>query len=501
MANNSIASLKELPFSCRSYSDKLAIKHLQPPRPNLSIKQVCKKAGKTYFRGFSRNWYLRKTWLAGCEVTNALFCYPCLLIRPGTNTDAAWTTTGVADMHHLSERVRKHEASKTHIDSCTKLSAFGRDDIAKQLNARYRTAARRHNEEVSKNRCILSRLIDSVKFCSAFELASPLRSTHESEGPSGPWMPGLVDIATSLDGLFDEHLRMAAALKDKSKPMQNELLECMASVIRERIVEEVKSARFVAVQVDETTDVSARAQLVLLLRYIDGNDAVQERLFEFVPIAHTLPDSLADAVLKTLDKVFTDDDKCKLIAQAYDGASGVRGQRGDVQRRVRQDYRNAHYLHCYAHQLNVIMLQAASHIPAVRVFVSDLVGISKFFTSCPKRTAVLDQIVARKLATPSSRSWNFHSRMVGTVFEEQDYLVECFEAIRADSSLDSTTVREASSFLRMLQDEDFHFFLWLFYQIMHHVDKLHQQLQSRDTDTVFIEQALQSFTSSLQAIR
>lgn len=141
---------------------------------------------------------------------------------------------------------------------------------------------------------------------------------------------------------------------------------------------------------------------------------------------------------------------------------------------------------------------AASRLshPSSESVVSDLDGISNFFTRSPKRTAILDQIVARK---PSSKGWNFHSRIVGTVFENQDYLVECFEAIRADSLFNSTTVREASGFLRMLQDEDFHFFLWMFYQIMHHVDKL--QLQSRDIDTVFIEQALQSFTSSVQAVR
>lgn len=238
-----------------------------------------------------------------------------------------------------------------------------------------------------------------------------------------------------------------------------------------------------------------------MLKYIDGNDAVQERLFEFAPIVTTASNSIADVVLKTLDRIFTGDDKRKLIVQAYDGASVMRGQTGEVQRRVRQEYQNAHYLHCYAHQLSVIMLQAASRIPAVRVFVTDLDGISNFFTSSPKRKALLDQIVARRLGTPSSKSWDFHSRIVGTVFEEQDYLVECFETIRADSLFDSTTVREASGFLRMLHDEDFHFFLWLFYQIMHPVDRLYQQLQSSDIDVDLIEQALQSFTSSVQAIR
>lgn len=72
---------------------------------------------------------------------------------------------------------------------------------------------------------------------------------------------GLVDLVASLDKVFEEHLRTAAVFKGTSKTVQNELLDCMASVIRERIVEEVKSARFVAIQPDETTDVSTQTRL------------------------------------------------------------------------------------------------------------------------------------------------------------------------------------------------------------------------------------------------
>ena len=82
--SNSIISFRELPFSRRSNQEKLAVKELGPPRPNLNIKQISKKGGKSYTRGFSRCWYERKNWLAGCEVANGLFCYPCVLIHPVT---------------------------------------------------------------------------------------------------------------------------------------------------------------------------------------------------------------------------------------------------------------------------------------------------------------------------------------------------------------------------------------------------------------------------------
>ena len=386
------------------------------------------------------------------------------------------------------------------MDSCLKLSAFGSVNIATQLDDGYRLALRRHNDEVGKNRHILGRLIDGVKFCGVFELA--LRGRDESEGSSNPGIfRGLVQLIASLDEVFEEHLKTATVFKGTSKTVQNELLDCMAAVIRARITEEVKSASFVAIQADETTDVSTQTQMVMVLRYIDGSHAVQERFFEFVPLSSSTADSIATAIMERLNSLFTEEERGKLIAQAYDGANVMRGEKAGVQQKVREHYKNAHYLHCYAHQLNLIMQQATSQVPAVRVFFSDLNGISSFFSRSPKRTTILDQVVARRLPRASATRWNFNSRVVNTVYENLDDLIECFEAIRTDGSFDCTTVREASGYLRMLQDDDFKFFLHLFHQIMPQVDIMYQQLQKKDIDAVFIKRALQSFTSSVQAIR
>lgn len=83
----------------------------------------------------------------------------------------------------------------------------------------------------------------------------------------------------------------------------------MLSVIRARIMEEVKLARFVAVEADETTDISTQTQLVLVLRYIDRNHAVQERFFEFVPIMDATADSIVSVILERLNTLFTDEDE------------------------------------------------------------------------------------------------------------------------------------------------------------------------------------------------
>ena len=89
-----------------------------------------------------------------------------------------------------------------------------------------------------------------------------------------------------------------------------------------------------------------------------------------------------------------------------------------------------------------------------------------FFPRSSKRTAVLDKLVAHRLSRAPSTRWNFHSRAVNTIFEHKDNLLKCFRTIRENGEFDATTVREAGGFERMLEDEDFSFFLAFFHKIM-----------------------------------
>ena len=111
------------------------MKELGPDQTDIVIKQQDSEKGKPYVRGLSRSWYTRQAWLAECSHANALFCFPCLVFK----TDAAWTTTGVRDMKHLSEKVRKHENTRAHMDNAMKLATLGRVNIAMQLDDGQRT--------------------------------------------------------------------------------------------------------------------------------------------------------------------------------------------------------------------------------------------------------------------------------------------------------------------------------------------------------------------------
>lgn len=55
-----------------------------------------------------------------------------------------------------------------------------------------------------------------------------------------------------------------------------------------------------------------------------------------------------------------------------------------------ENFRNAHYVLCYAQQFNNLFEQAASNIIRVRIFFANLNGITAFIFQSPNRRATLE---------------------------------------------------------------------------------------------------------------
>uniref|UniRef100_H3A7F9 TTF-type domain-containing protein n=1 Tax=Latimeria chalumnae TaxID=7897 RepID=H3A7F9_LATCH len=444
-----VEQLLTKPFLGLNYQEKLEVKRLGPHQPDLKLEQSLKD-------GITTAWYEKKKWLCGSASRKSLFCFPCLLF----GGEVAWTQTGANDLKHLSDKIQKHELCKCHLDNSIKLATFGSVNIATQLDESYHLGIRKHNEEVDKNRYILSKLIDCEQFCGAFELA--LRGHDETESSLNPRMfRDLVDLVSSIDNEMEKHVKTATVLKGTSKTIQNELLD----VTRDFIIQQLRSTEYVTIQADDTIDVSTKHQSVLVYRYIDGNSKIVERFYGFTHLKESCAESIATALLDQLNIVFPEHcEKQKLITQSYNGTSVMHGESGRVQRNVRDRYPNVHYAYCYAHQLNLIMKQ----------------GFPAFFSRSPKRTEVLDATVARRLPSRAAARWNFNIRSDKTIEHSTDF--------------ESTTIREARGIIRMLED------IFFSYDIMPHIDVLYSQLQKRDIDTVCVERVTTKFVSSINKV-
>lgn len=480
---------------CRySYEEKIALKERGRPLPDLSIDTVAVSRGKTYTRKFSKEIYTRNIWICGCNKKNAMYCFPCLLF----NGDRAWTDVGVTDLVHLGDKIKKHSNSKTHLHNAIELALLGTTDIRSQLSSAYWKNVQKHNENVTKNRYVLSKIINCIKFCGAFELA--LRGHDESDTSQNPGIfRGLINFAAELDSTLSEHLNKASVFKGTSKEIQNELLDCILEVCHEEINKEVKKASFLAVMADETTDVTSKTQLVVILRYIRDDGEPIERFWTYLNPKKCDAETLSTNILSIIDPLIENSPN-KLIAQSYDGAAVMSGQHAGVQAKIKQKYPFAHFVHCYAHQLNLIMSKAASVNAQVRVFFGNLQDIPGFFSNSPQRVEVLNKIVSRKIPHGSTTRWNFNIRTINVVFENRESLIECMEEI-VENFTQTTVCSAANSIRRTLQDPVFVFWLTFFHHVMPHVDILFNQLQKRKTDPTEVKHNLNKFEESIVHIR
>ncbi|XP_055018970.1 52 kDa repressor of the inhibitor of the protein kinase-like isoform X2 [Boleophthalmus pectinirostris] len=492
LRENSVSSLLRRPFAKRLSEGQKRVIELGPDQPDLCLKQKNGDRGRTYVRGFSRNAYEKRRWLMGCDVKNAFFCFPCLLFNC-TGTETKWTSTGISDLRHLSEKCKRHENCVSHVDNCFRLSVFGRANIAVQLNEAYRDSIRNHNKEVTKNRHILSRIIDRIKLCGAFELDACGQNESESSSIPGIFQ-NLVDFVSSPDAVLKEQPDNSTVVNGMSRTFQNELLDCMLSVTRDEILSQIKDCGFISIQVDETRDMSNQSHLVLVLRYVDKTHQVYERFYSFIPLQNATAESIAVALEEQLTTVLPENQKDKLISQSYDGAHvlGVHG-------RIQKQYPNAHYIHCYTHQLSSITRQATAYIPKACVFFSDLDRFELFFATSPECTCVLTELVLQRLQTSDRIRWDFPA--VNTVFEHKQDLIQCFEKIKDSEDFDAATKQEAAAMLILLENPDFIFFLELFHQILPFVDALNTKLQKKDIDCVYVKSSIDQFQEDLEKIR
>jgi hypothetical protein len=271
----------------------------------------------------------------------------------------------------------------------------------------------------------------------------------------------------------------------------------MLKVCREKIKEELNEIKFVALMADETSDVSEHLQMVTVYRYeMDGN--VHERFWGFFnPEGQSAADIL-DCILTELNGTFSGDSN-KIIAQTFDGAAVMLASVNGVQSKIKECFPLAHYVHCYAYQLNLIMERAASQNRSARVFFCSLSAFPTFSSRSPHRVSVLDKVATRRITSGSATRWNFKSRTVNAVYENQDALVECFSEL--EKSLSNKTLQEARELRHNLEDGEFVFWLRLFHRLMPHVDILYNQIQARKVDAVKVKNAVTEFISAIDKIR
>lgn len=473
-------------FDKYTYEEKLELKKQGRPMPDINIEVSGVSRGRTYKRRCNRVViYSKNDWICACNRKNALFCFPCLLYGGET----LWTETGVTGLMHLSERMKTHERSRRHITNAMELALLGSGGLISQLDS---NSEHQTSEDMIKQKYVLSKILDSIKACTAFDLSLRGLDKASTSQYSGLYQ-GLINFSSALDGVITGQLKNTSVLRGTPRDIQNDILDCILEVCQEEIIKEINKAMFLAIIVDDTTDVSEVQQLAVVFRYT-RNDKPVERFWKYISHAKFDARSVTAEILKDLDPLL-ESNTFKLISQSYNGTVILSDRMTGVQALIKEKYLTAHFMHCYAHDVNMVLSKVTSENTQLRIFFGKLQEFSAFFGMSPEYLEVLNTIVKRNQPNSGEINVNFNSDLISVLYENRHSFIECMEEIVEQYSHEKVC-STACAIRRILQDTDFIFWLNFFYEVVPSVDFLFQQME----DLAKSEHAIKVFNNTIDIV-
>ena len=360
------------------------------------------------------------------------------------------------------------------MSSCLLNASFGQARIYLQLDEQTRQHVSAHNLAVHKNREILRRFIDMVCYLGKQELY--FRGRVE--------LVELAKLISIYDSSLEQHLRTATVFSGMSNHIQNDLIFAVKNVITKAVKDEVMNSPFIAILMDETSDIKTLSQLTTIIRYVNADGKSMERFLGFSDVSE---DRTAARLKQEVDSTL-EEYGCggKLIAQTYDGASVMSGQLNGLQARDREDYPHALFIHCCGHALNLVLAHAVSSTKEIRVFFKTINSLSSFFHPSSKRTYLLDTIVGRRIPTGTAVRWHYHARLIHAIMETRENLVEVFKyIIEHDDEFDGPLLNEARGYRNILTDFQFVFYLNTFSAVFGLTTVLYDVVQNKQFDIAY----------------
>ncbi|XP_077284760.1 zinc finger MYM-type protein 1-like [Arctopsyche grandis] len=325
----------------------------------------------------------------------------------------------------------------------------------------------------------------------------PLRGhfEHQESENRGNYIE-LLYLLSESDIKLKTHLDNSTVFTGLSNHIQNDLVSAISKVLLDEIKTEIRASKFVSIIVDESTDISRKAQLSTIFRYVDENNEIQERFVGFVDVSpNRTANALFQHIRETLEEFGCLD---KLIAQTYDGAAVMSGEHNGVQRKIRDICPNSLFVHCYAHRLNLVLSQSVKHISGCKRFFSRMLSFSTFFCKSSRRISLLDCQIKKRFPTAAPTRWNYNSKILNMILEYQTELMEIFnQIINDEDEWDTDAVINAEVLHRYLKEFEFNFNLHLFSAIFNSADFLFEILQKKTFDISYCVSEIKKFVKYL----
>ena len=476
-----------------------------------------KKVGKA-LRRFNLAWFKQYCWLEYSIEKDAAFCLYCYLYRPEIGEQAS----GDSFVSEGFTNWKKKERFDTHVGGHNSAhnQAWRRCQDLLNEKQHVQFAFAKQSDQARKDyRLRLTATLDCIRFLLCQGLAFRGHDETEISRNQGNFLELLRFLANHNEAINSVVLENAPGnSKVIAHDIQKDLVHAASIETTKVILEDLGDGLF-SILLDESRDVSIKEQMAIALRYVDSKGCVIERFLGIVHVRDTTALSLKAAI----EALFSTHSlsMSRIRGQGYDGASNMQGELNGLKSLIIKENASAHYVHCFAHQLQLALVAVAKNHVQIALFFNIAMSVVNIVGASCKRRDVLrekqlnnvkEALRVGELSTgrglnqetslqrAGDTRWGSHYGSLINLILMFSSIVDVLEIIVEDgSSLEQRG--EAFGLLDSVQSFDFVFNLHLMRNILGITNELSLALQRRDQDIINAMTLVRVAKERLQIIR
>ena len=255
----------------------------------------------------------------------------------------------------------------------------------------------------------------------------------------------------------------------------------MAGAVRDKIIKEIKEAKYFGILYDSTPDVSHTEQLSQVIRYVQsdfetGNVRVKETFIKFVELDKKDAAGYEAIILKSLQDDGLNFLDCR--AQMYDNAAVMSGSISGVQTRLRERNPKAVFINCDNHSLNLAGVRAASVDPTIITFFGTVQEVYSFFSGSTTRWKKMSEMLDLTVKKESDTRWSAREAAVRAIAVSYGKLVGLLQSLIEDQHESTDTRAKAGILLKSLLTFNCVVYLYFWNEVLHKINVVQKRLQS-----------------------
>ncbi|KAH7668712.1 Ribonuclease H-like protein [Dioscorea alata] len=398
----------------------------------------CQPARKD-LRSFKELWFQKFDWLESSVEKDAACCFCCYLFKQPRSDKLGidvFTKTGFSNWKMAMEVFTEHVGG---------------------VNSNHNNA-RRHSRVTTVLRVIRFLLLQGLAFRGHDESSSSTNRGNFLE------MLNWYGIEVESVGLvINEN---APGNNQMTSPqIQKELVRACAEETTRAIIDEIGDNHF-SILLDESRDKSIKEQMAVIVMFVNKQGQVIER---FLNVEHVVDTSALS--LKT----------------GYDGASNMRGQFNGLKTLILNENPFVFYVHCFAHQLQLVVVSVARNILAISDFFSyvtmivNIVHHDKIVEKLERGEIFSGrgQHQETNLARPGDTRWGSHYTTLIRLCTMWESVLEVLENVCNDGNVTEQRGM-ASGLIQRMESFEFIFILHLMIKVLGLTNDLSNALQHQN---------------------